>query len=138
MNYLLDTCLLSEFLKRKPDQNVLDWFNSQGDETLYISVLAIGEIHKGIAKLVASRRKSEFQNWLESVVFRFDSRILAFDISTSYVWGEMKADLEAKGRNIPVIDSLMAATALEYDLTVATRDESDFTPTGVSIINPWI
>ena len=138
MNYLLDTCLLSEFMKRKPDQKVLDWFDFQDDETLYISVLAIGEIHKGISKLVASRRKSEFQNWLEGVVERFESRILVFDVSTSFVWGKLKSGLEAKGRNIPVIDSLMAATALEYDLTVVTRNESDYTATGVSLINPWI
>ena len=137
MKYLLDTCLLSEFLKKTPNQKVLAWFNSKDDETLYISVLTIGEIRKGIAKLVESRRKVDLKTWLESVVERFDSRILAFDISTSFVWGELKSQMEARGRIIPVVDSLIAATAIENDLAIVTRNESDFAGTGARIINPW-
>jgi len=137
VNYLLDTCLLSEFMKREEDRGVIAWFAAQDDETLYISVLAIGEIRKGIAKLGTTKRSAELRSWLDSVVVRFDRRILPFDISTANRWGDLKADLETKGWPIPVIDSLMAATALEHDLTIVTRNEDDFAQTGVKVLNPW-
>jgi tRNA(fMet)-specific endonuclease VapC len=137
MNFLLDTCLLSEFLKKLPNPEILVWFDAQDDETLYISVLAIGEIQKGIAKLAESKRKTELKQWIASVVDRFDQRILPFTISTANIWGELKAQLETKGRIPPVIDSLMAATALEHSLTIVTRNEDDFAATSVKIINPW-
>ena len=137
MNYLLDTCLLSEFMKPQENRGVINWFKAQDDETLYISVLAIGEIRKGIGKLAATKRSDELRTWLDSVVFRFDSRVLAFDISMANCWGDLKADLESKGRPMPVIDSLIAATALDRDLTLVTRNDSDFTDTGVKLLNPW-
>jgi predicted nucleic acid-binding protein len=137
MNYLLDTCVLSEFLKKLPNQDVLEWFEEQDDSTLYISVLAIGEIQKGIAKLTHSRRKSELKQWLNGVVERFDRRILPFTISSANIWGEMKADLETNGRILPVIDSLMAAIALEHGITIVTRNEEDFAATGVKVLNLW-
>ena len=137
MNYLLDTCLLSEFLKKISNKGVLQWFDAQDDNTLYVSVLAIGEVQKGIAKLVESKRKTELKYWLEKVVERFDRRILPFTISTANIWGEMKAELEAKGTMLPVIDSLMAATALEHDLIIVTRNEDDFIASGVRVLNLW-
>ena len=138
MNYLLDTCLLSEFMKRNEDRGVVAWFEAQDDETLYISVLAIGEIRTGIAKLGTTKRSAELRSWLDSVVVRFDRRILPFDVATANRWGDLKADLETKGQPIPVIDSLMAATALEHDLTIVTRNEADFSATGVTVTNPWL
>ena len=137
MNYLLDTCLLSEFMKPQENRGVINWFKAQDDETLYISVLAIGEIRKGIKKLGATKRSDELRTWLDSVVFRFDSRILAFDISMANRWGDLIANLESKGRPMPVIDSLMAATALEHNLTIVTRNEDDFEPTGAKVLNLW-
>lgn len=137
MNYLLDTCLLSEFMKPQENRGVIDWFDAQHDETLYISVLAIAEIKKGIAKLGSTKRAGELAAWLDSVVERFDQRILPFDISMAGHWGAMIATLESKGGPMPVIDSLMAATALARDLTLVTRNASDFTDTGVKIFDPW-
>ncbi|MBK9438226.1 MAG: type II toxin-antitoxin system VapC family toxin [Chloracidobacterium sp.] len=137
MNYLLDTCLLSEFMKPQGNRGVINWFKAQDDETLYISVLAIGEIRKGIKKLGATKRSDELRTWLDSVVFRFDSRILAFDISMANRWGDLIANLESKGRPMPVIDSLMAATALEHNLTIVTRNEDDFEPPGAKVLNLW-
>lgn len=137
MNYLLDTCLLSEFMKPRENRGVIDWFDAQNDETLYISVLAIAEIRKGVLKLGTSKRATELRAWLDAVVVRFDARILAFDISMANRWGELKAGIESKGRPMPVIDSLIAATALARDLTLVTRNESDFADTGVKIYNPW-
>jgi len=137
MNYLLDTCLLSEFMKPQGNRGVINWFKAQDDETLYISVLTIGEIRKGIKKLGTTKRSDELRTWLDSVVFRFDSRILAFDISMANRWGDLIANLESKGRPMPVIDSLMAATALEHNLTIVTRNEDDFEPTGAKVLNLW-
>ncbi len=137
MNYLLDTCLLSEFMKPRENRNVIEWFDSQNDETLYISVLAIGEIRKGIKKLGTSKRAGELNSWLESVVVRFDTRILAFDITIANRWGDLKAELESKGRSMPVIASLIAATALARDLTLVTRNTQDFASTTVKIFDPW-
>ncbi|MEQ1605639.1 MAG: type II toxin-antitoxin system VapC family toxin [Pyrinomonadaceae bacterium] len=137
MNYLLDTCLLSEFMKPRENRGVIEWFDKQDDETLYISVLAIGEIQKGIAKLGASKRAGELNSWLDLVVMRFDTRILPFDIIMANRWGNLKADLESKGRPMPVVDSLMAATALARDLTLVTRNTQDFASTGVKIFDPW-
>ena len=137
MNYLLDTCLLSEFMKPQENRGVIEWFDAQNDETLYISVLAIGEIRKGITKLGTSKRAGELNSWLESVVMRFDTRILSFDITMANRWGDLKAGLESKGRPMPVIDSLMAATALARDLTLVTRNTQDFADTGVKIFDPW-
>ena len=137
MNYLLDTCLLSEFMKPQENRGVIEWFDAQNDETLYISVLAIGEIRKGITKLGTSKRAGELNSWLESVVVRFDTRILSFDITMANRWGDLKAGLESKGRPMPVIDSLMAATALARGLTLVTRNTQDFADTGVKIFDPW-
>lgn len=137
MNYLLDTCLLSEFMKPRENRGVIEWFDKQNDETLYISVLAIGEIRKGIAKLGASKRAGELNAWLDSVIVRFDTRILPFDLIMANRWGDLKANLESKGRPMPVIDSLMAATALARDLTLVTRNTPDFAHTGVMIFDPW-
>ena len=137
MNYLLDTCLLSEFMKPQENRGVIEWFDAQNDETLYISVLAIAEIRKGITKLGTSKRAGELNSWLESVVMRFDTRILSFDITMANRWGDLKAGLESKGRPMPVIDSLMAATALARGLTLVTRNTQDFADTGVKIFDPW-
>jgi predicted nucleic acid-binding protein len=88
-------------------------------------------------KLGTSGRAIELNSWLDGVVLRFDARILAFDLSMANRWGELKATLESKGRPMPVIDSLMAATALAGDLTLVTRNVADFADTGVKIFDPW-
>jgi toxin FitB len=137
MSYLLDTCLLSEFLKKTPNPQVLEWFDERDEESLFISVLAIGEIQKGIAKLPTSKRKSELKLWLDKVLIRYGHRILPFTVSSANIWGEMKADLEMQGRILPIIDSLMAATALEHRLTIVTRNEEDFAAAGVKVLNLW-
>jgi toxin FitB len=137
MNYLSDTCALSEFLKKTPDEKVLRWFENQIEESLYISVLSVGEINKGIAKLPVSKRKTELEEWLEAVVFRYDKRILPVSLTIAIRWGKLIAALEAKGRVLPYSDSLIAATALEHDLTIITRNERDFADTGAKILNIW-
>lgn len=135
MKNLLDTCVIAEYQKPAPDAKVISWLSSQIEETLFLSVLTIGEIEKGIAKLSASKRKNNLGAFLENLVTRFDRRILYLDTPVLRHWGRLTGSLEKKGRVLPVVDSLLAATALEYDLTVITRNTNDFTGTGARILN---
>ncbi|MEA5507677.1 type II toxin-antitoxin system VapC family toxin [Halotia wernerae UHCC 0503] len=138
MTYLLDTCLISELVAKQPNQQVLDWLDAQVPETLYLSVITIGEIAKGISKLSASKRKESLVTWLnETLPNRFEHRILSIDISTMMLWGSLAGQLELSGRPLPVMDSLIAAIALQNSLSLVTRNENDFAGTGVVIVNPW-
>ena len=137
MSYLLDTCVFAEYSNPKPVQTVVDWLDVQSDESLYISVLTIGEIEKGIVKLPSSKRRTGLESLLEQLLLRYDSRIVDLDRNILKNWGRLTGQLEKTGRPLPVIDSLLAATALERDLTLVTRNESDFHSTGVKILNIW-
>ena len=137
MRYLLDTCVFAEYSNPKPAIQVIEWLEARSDESLYLSVLTIGEMEKGIVRLPPSRRRTGLEALLDQIMLRFDSHILDLDRTTLQQWGRMTGDLEKKGRVLPVIDSLIAATALEHDLTIVTRNEDDFTPTGVKVLNLW-
>ncbi|MEJ7622730.1 MAG: type II toxin-antitoxin system VapC family toxin [Pyrinomonadaceae bacterium] len=137
MAYLLDTCVLSEYKKLIPNAKVIDWLESQSDELLFLSVLTIGELEKGIVKMPVSKRKNDLEAFVETLLVRFDRSILGLDTAILRRWGIIMGRLETEGRPIPVIDSLMAVTALEHDLTIVTRNEEDFAPTGVKVLNLW-
>ncbi|MDB9372300.1 type II toxin-antitoxin system VapC family toxin [Nodularia sphaerocarpa] len=138
MTYLLDTCLISEIIAKQPNQQVLNWLDAQVPETLYLSVITIGEITKGISKLTTSKRKESLTTWLnETLPNRFEHRILGIDVSTMVLWGNLVGQLEQNGRPLPAMDSLIAAIALQNSLSLVTRNEKDFAGTGVVIINPW-
>jgi toxin FitB len=137
MAYLLDTNVLSEFLKKVPNEDVIRWFKDSDETQHNVSSLTIAEIQKGISKLPASQSKTDLQVWLYNVIKRYQGRILSFDLKTARVWGDTMAALESRGRPLPLMDSLLAATALEHDLTIVTRNETDFEPTGVKILNLW-
>jgi tRNA(fMet)-specific endonuclease VapC len=138
MNYLLDTNVISELIAREPNQNVVDWIDSLDPETVYLSVITIGELRKGIEKLVRSRRKDQLTVWLENdLLLRFADKIVAITTDVMLVWGDLTGRLERDGKPIAAIDSLLAATALQGKYTLVTRNEEDFQHTGVSILNPW-
>jgi predicted nucleic acid-binding protein len=138
MTYLLDTCLISELVAKQPNQKVLDWVDAQIPETLYLSVITIGEIAKGICKLTPSKRKESLSTWLnETLPNRFEHRILTLDVSTMVLWGNLVGQLEQNGRPLPAMDSLIAAIALQHSLSLVTRNEKDFAGTGLIIVNPW-
>jgi tRNA(fMet)-specific endonuclease VapC len=138
MTYLLDTCLISELVAKQPNQKVLAWVDAQMPERLYLSVITIGEIAKGICKLTPSKRKESLTTWLnETLPNRFENRILTLDVSTMVLWGNLICQLEQNGRPLPAMDSLIAAIALQHSLSLVTRNEKDFAGTGVVIINPW-
>jgi toxin FitB len=138
MAYLLDTNTISEVLKRDPNQNVVDWFSKTHESEQYISVFSIGEIQKGIERLTASRRKNELQSWFDLLITRYDGRILPFVLETTKVWARLIADLERRGRILPVIDSFIAAIALEHDLTIVTHNARDFADTKAGVLNVFV
>ena len=138
MNYLLDTCVISELLKPRPSQKVVTWIDSIEEEKLYISVITIGEFEKGISKLPSSSKKDRISDWLnEDLLIRFRDRILGLDVNTLIKWGQMVANLENQGRKIPAVDSLITATVLQHDLCLVTRNIQDFQNCGIKILNPW-
>ena len=138
MNYLLDTCVLSEFTRHQPNVRVIDWLNSIDEEKLFISVITIGEIQHAIECLPDSHRKTELLLWMNNqLLTRFTQRMVAIDAPTMFIWGSLVARSEAAGQPISVIDSLMIASALQNNLIIATRNVADFLPSGVQVINPW-
>lgn len=134
MNYLLDTCVISELTSKYPEPGLVKWIDATNDETLYLSVITVGEIQRGIAKLPESPRKEALERWLHEELFlRFRDRILPLTAETMLVWGS----LTAQGRTLPALDSMIAALALQHDLCVVTRNVKDFDGTGIKLWNPW-
>ena len=135
MNYLLDTNVISELKRPKPNKHVVDWFASVTNESLYLSVLTLGEIRKGIGKLPDSQRKQALSSWLEKdIPLWFDSRLLVIDEGVADCWGKLQAQTT---RPLPAIDSLLAATALHHHLCLVTRNVKDFDYPDLTIVNVW-
>lgn len=135
MSYLLDTNVLSEVVRRSPSSSVLQWLGSVPDEMLFISVLSVGEIRKGIEGVADKKRREKLRVWLEhDLPLWFDGRILPIGIEVADRWGRLVA---LAGRPVPAVDSLLAATALHHEITIATRNVADFIYPGVEVINPW-
>ncbi|TFH35991.1 MAG: type II toxin-antitoxin system VapC family toxin [Anaerolineales bacterium] len=138
MNYILDTNVISELVATEPDAEVITWIDSIDPESVFLSVITIGELKKGIEKLPSSKRKQDLTTWLqEDLLVRFHDRILSLDIPVLLSWGVLIADLEKKGKPLPAIDSLLAATAAETGFTLATRNVAHFKSSGIAVINPW-
>ncbi len=139
MNFLLDTCVLSEFTRRQPDPKVIGWLDQVDEERLFISAITIGEIQRGVERLAESPRKTQLQLWMiEGLIHRIAPRILPLDTPAMLTWGFLTARMEISGRPLPVMDSLIAATALANHLALVTRNSGDFLPCGVQVINPWV
>lgn len=138
MNYLIDTCCISELVKKKPNPNVVKWFSDHDELSMYVSVLTFGELKKGIEKLPDSKKKDEHNHWVkEDLSNRFKSRVLNINLKEVNKWGEILATAEKNGTPLPAIDSLIAATAQVHDLTVVTRNTKDMKGTGAELTNPW-
>ena len=136
--FLLDTNCVSELIRSKPEPRVMDWMRTMDESMLYLSVLTLGEIRKGAAVLPHSKRRTYLEQWLElDLQVRFSGRILAIDNAVADRWGWLTAKAEAQGRPLAAIDGLLAATALQYNLTVVSRNVNDFTNTQVPVLNPW-
>jgi predicted nucleic acid-binding protein len=135
MKYLLDTNVVCEATARYPEATVLAWIESHAHEC-YLSSVSLGEIWKGLHRLPEGKRKRGLVRWAEELESDFAMQILGLDTMTLKFWGKLYAQHEAKGFNMDVMDSLIAATALVHQLTMVTRNTADF-PTDVKTFNPW-
>ncbi len=138
MKYLFDTCVISELVSKQPSARVVEWVDSLDPDDVYLSVLTIGEIIKGIEKLPNSRRKTELHTWLkEDLLALVQGKIIPVDMDVIMEWGILTAHVESAGKPMPAIDALIAATVKVNQLTLVTRNVSDFDAAGVKVLNPW-
>jgi toxin FitB len=136
--YLLDTNCISEIVRPHPEPRVIRWLEATDERLLYLSVLTLGEIRKGVAGLPQSKRRKRLELWLElELPARFSGRILPIDVAVADRWGFLTADARRKGAAIATIDGLLAATALHFNLTLVSRNVSDFASTHVLLLDPW-
>ena len=139
MTYLLDTCVISELVAKRPNPSVVTWIDTQLPTDLHLSVITIGEIAKGTSKLAPSRRKDSLTTWLNHTLpNRFGERILGIDTATMMLWGDMVGRLEKQGTPMPLLDSLIAAIAIQNSLRLVTRNTDDFAAAGIVMLNPWL
>ena len=138
MNYLLDTCVISELVKPKPHPGVVAWIRSCPEELLYLSSLTIGELQKGVSKLTFSDKQSQLQDWINmDLLKRFAGRIIPVDAEVAQTWGRVQASAEQQGQPMSAMDGLIAASALTHNMEIVTRNTRDMEPSGARMINPW-
>lgn len=138
MSWLLDTNVICEPTRRAPSPRVVEWLQSIPSNDCHASIITLGEIRRGILRLPGGTRRRKLEKWMrEEFKPAFESRILPLGEEEITAWAELLAGLEKRGRSMPAIDSLIAATALARDLTIATRNTEDFAHSGVRVFNPW-
>ena len=138
MNYLLDTNLISEWIKPEPNRGVVTWTAEADEDRLFISVVTLAELRHGIDRLTTGRRRDRLDSWLQhDLPDRFGERVLPVTLDVADKWGRIVTKCEALGRPIGVMDAFIAATADVHKLAVVTRNESDFESAVSSIVNPW-
>jgi len=136
--FLLDTNCVSEMVRPRPEPKVAEWVEAADESVLYLSVLTLGEMWKGVAALPQSRRRAHLETWLEvELQARFSGRILPIDAAIADRWGLLAANARRAGRGLSAIDGLLAATALHFNLTIVSRNAGGFTGTRVPVLNPW-
>ena len=138
MNFLLDTNLVSEWTKPRPNSGVVSWLADADEDRVFISVVTIAELRHGVERLAIGRRRKRLNEWIEGeLLFRFDGRILPIDPATADAWGRIVAHRERLGRPIGAMDAFIAATAQVHKLTLATRNQTDFEASVAAVVNPW-
>jgi toxin FitB len=138
VNFLLDTNVVSEWTKPRPNAGVVAWLAEADEDRVFICVITIAELRHGIERLPAGSRRNRLGTWLkEQVPLRFEKRLLAVDADAANVGGRVMAQGQAAGRPSGTMDAFMAATVLQHDMTLVTRNVSDFEPLGITLVNPW-
>lgn len=138
MNILLDTNVISELVRKQPNNQVINWIDSHNESSLYLSVITLGELMKGISKLRDNTRAKQLEHWVyHDLTHRFEGRILTLDASVMGRWGRIQGHAARDNYTLPVMDSMIAATAIEHNMIVATRNTEDLIRCGADVINPW-
>lgn len=136
--FLLDANVPSELTRPQSDPQVVKWLDAADDERLFLSVVSLGEIFKGLTILPESKRRQELQRWIDDTLRPwFNGRILPVTERIAERWGVLAGECQRKGKGLAMADGLIAATALEHDITVVTRNVRDFADLGVGVLNPW-
>ena len=136
--FLLDTNCISELVRTKPEPRVMEWMEAADEELLYLSVLTLGEIRKGVAGLAQGKRRTHLETWLEvDLQNRFAGRIVPIDTVIADRWGQLATEAKRAGKAMSIIDGLLAATAVHHNLTIVSRNAKDFSGTAVQVLNPW-
>ncbi len=138
MSFLLDANVVSEWTKPRPNPGLMAWLDATDEDRVFLSVVTIAELRRGVEALASGERRKRLDSWLwEDLSARFEGRILPIDAQIANVWGKIVARRESNGRPIHAMDALLAATAEVHALVLVTRNEADFHPTLRSVINPW-
>lgn len=138
LRYLLDTCVVSEFVKPQPDPHVVVWMNQVDVVQTYLSVVTIGEVQSGISAKPPSNRRTLLEIWLRNdLLIQFAGRIVSLDVDILLVSGELTASLRSRGVTMGGMDALIAATARYRDMVLVTRNTDDFAHTGLRLLDPW-
>jgi toxin FitB len=138
VNFLLDTTAVSEWMKPLPNPSVIRWLAEVDEDRVYLSVMTLAELRYGSGRLPLSARKSRLETWLrEELPLRFEGRLLIIETAIADVWGRVMSRCSAAGKPIGVMDAFFAATAEVHGLTLVTRNVSDFTASGIPLLNPW-
>lgn len=138
MSFLLDTNVISEGAKPRPDPGVMEWLASVDEEQLFLSIVTLAELRHGIERMDTGRRRSALDVWLtDQLPHRFGDRMLHADAGTADQWGRIVAQADTDGRPIGAMDAFIAAIAAQHRLTLVTRNTRDFETTGVRLFNPW-
>ena len=136
--YLLDTNIVSELIKARPDERVVEWIRAADEVDLHLSVLTFAEIRFGIEKLAQGARRERLRHWMDTeLTDRFEDRILDIDRSIAELWGVIMARAAAVSLRLPVMDTLLAATAEHHGMMMVTRNVRDFARAGVTTLDPW-
>ena len=138
MTYLLDTDIISEFVRPRPDPNVVAWLASVDEERVYLSVVSVAEIQRGVDLLPEGARRLRLATWLrDDLPARFEGRLLAVDQRVAQTWGTLMAQSQRSGMTLGAMDAFLAATASVHGLILVTRNVRDFASAGISVLNPW-
>ena len=139
MNFLLDTNVVSEWVKTKPNANVVRWLANIDDDQVYLSAITFAEIRQGVYEMPHGRRRDSLESWVEAdLSLRFEGRILDVDLVVAETWGTLMAQSTKMGINLNVMDAFIAATAKVHAVTLVTRNTKHFTKLGVALANPWV
>ncbi|MGO4568466.1 type II toxin-antitoxin system VapC family toxin [Rhizobium sp. 2YAF20] len=139
MKLLLDTNVLSEVTKPRPDARVLQWLDALDEDRCFISIVSIAEIRRGVALMDQGRKREALAAWLaDDLPLRFEHRVLLVDAPIALAWGDLMGHAKRRGRGLSSMDGLIAATAIAYQLTLATRNIKDFEDFGIELVDPWV